>query len=240
MNAQYNWIDIMEQPQFDFIASITMLFPDYDYIVSEYFDTDANYGQLNGIQRERWVILNQMMAIPSRNSYTVRNLLQWLEDTFDEDTGEMLPGADDDDDESVEDHSNPTADVGDPLLPDGTDDGFVEQIEDIEIAGIQEFRDISPAKNREPTECPICYENKVCHSPVDWNTNALCCHSMCIDCLDGVTASSNHNCPQCRRDLHPWLLFMKPCVGCGNRDHPIYARECGGVEGCNTCTNCWT
>ena len=190
MNAQYNWIDIMENPLFDFVADVRREVP-YAEIIQYWFGNGDE--DLTGREKERWIVLKQMRDTDDaiHNNWTVKRLLEFLEETYDEDTGVLLTNMDPDseDDDSVDEEEY---DDSNDVLPLNCVDGWVGDPD---------------APDADPTECPICYEMKSCHSPLDWNTNARCCHKLCADCVLAIAKSDNHNCPQCRRNLSRWLMI---------------------------------
>lgn len=184
MDAQYNWIDIMENRLFNFVADVKREGCYLD-LFEVWFDSGCD--DLDGSQKEMWIVLNQMKDTDDRRHYTdtVKGLLNLLEDTYDE-HGVLLTNTTEDEDDSEDDY-----DDSNDVLPKNCVDGWVKKFDE------------------EPTECPICYEIRLCSSPLDWNTNARCCHKLCASCVVEISKSDNHNCPQCRRKLCPWFAHMR-------------------------------
>jgi hypothetical protein len=187
MNAEYNWIDIMENHLFDFVADVRREV-DHGELIETWFDN--GYDDLDGRQKEFWIVLKQMRDTDDTKHYTntVKGLLKFLEEMYDEDSGVLLSNMESDNEEE-EDSDEEDYDDSNDVLPKDCVDGWVADPPDAE-----------------PTECPICYEMKSCYSPLDWNTNARCCHKLCDNCVWAITKSDNHNCPQCRRNLCRWLM----------------------------------
>jgi len=191
MNAQYNWIDIMENHLFDFVADVRREI-DHGELIETWFDSGDN--DLDGRQKEFWIVLKQMRDTDDTKHYTstVMCLLMFLEEIYDEDSGVLLSNMESDSEE--EDSEEEEYDDSNDVLPKDCVDGWIGDPD---------------APDAEPTECPICYETQSCYSPLDWNSNARCCHKLCVGCILKLTHSDNHKCPQCRRNIHRWLSFVE-------------------------------